>query len=123
MAKILMDERFMLKKQKVKNALAKVKALEVCTFSTMDALGSRRLLGLSGQSVAKAFPEAVEVDGMGHHRVDMEMLVPALVLAIQELAGGKIKGKEKADEKAEESAEDVKSEDSETADETKADKE
>lgn len=115
MAKILMDERFMLKKQKVKNALAKVKALEVCTFSTMDALGSRRLLGLSGQSVAKAFPEAVEVDGMGHHRVDMEMLVPALVLAIQELTKADGKNKDKADEK-EESAEDVKSEDSKKAD-------
>ncbi len=102
MSKILMDSRFMRDQKKVEHVLEKIKKIDVCTFSTMDALGSRRLLGVSGQSVAKVFPEAVEVDGMGHHRVDLEALVPVLLLAIQELTKEEKKAEKKAEAKVEE---------------------
>lgn len=102
MAKNLMDSRFMRDQKKVEHVLEKIKKIDVCTFSTMDALGSRRLLGVSGQSVAKVFPEAVEVDGMGHHRVDLEALVPVLLLAIQELTKEEKKAEKKAEAKVEE---------------------
>lgn len=105
MAKNLMDSRFMRDQKKVEHVLEKIKKIDVCTFSTMDALGSRRFLGVSGQSVAKVFPEAVEVDGMGHHRVDLEALVPVLLLAIQELTKAEEKPEAKANKKPDTKAE------------------
>lgn len=99
MAKVIMDKRFMVEPTKVKGALKKLDALEVRSYGTMDALISRKRLGIAGQDVEKVAPEAVEVDGLGNYRVDLEMLVPILVAAVQELSA-KVAGKEEQEQEA-----------------------
>lgn len=99
MAKVIMDKRFMVEPTKVKGALKKLDALEVRSYGTMDALISRKRLGIAGQDVEKVAPEAVEVDGLGNYRVDLEMLVPILVAAVQELSA-KVAGEEEQEQEA-----------------------
>lgn len=84
MSKIVMDERYMLNVAPVENALELLREVTVARYNSMDATGSKRLLGVVGQT-AKEIPEAVEADGLGAYRVDLEALVPLLLAAIQEL--------------------------------------
>ena len=85
--KAIADSRYMMNKEQIDKALDGIAAAEVVSFSPMDALSSRRKYGITAESIEKAFPFAVETDGMGMKYVDYEALVPVLFKAIAELAG------------------------------------
>lgn len=84
--KVLMDDRFMAKREAITGACALLKQIEAIRFANTNGFNSFVKTGVSGQSVKKAVPEAVEVDGMGYHYVELEQLIPVLVAAVNELS-------------------------------------
>lgn len=83
--RVMMDERFMMNKKPLKNVLKDLAGVQPVTFTSMDATCARGLYGITGQSLAKKFPFAVTVDGLGNHYVDAEMVIPLLLQACREL--------------------------------------
>jgi hypothetical protein len=55
------------------------------TYAPSRVGGSRRKLAITGESLIKAVPWAVERDSMGYYNVDLAAIVPALVVCVQEL--------------------------------------
>ena len=87
--KIAANRQFMLNVKPVEDALEGVLAADPVEYAPMDALDTRRRYGLSAESIEKAFPFAVETDGMGMKYINYEALVPVLFKAIAELSAAK----------------------------------
>lgn len=84
-ARIMMDERFMLNKVELDDALGMLADAKAYEFTTMEASNSRRRYGVSGQSLVEKCPAAVECDGLGYYYVNADQLVPVLAAAVLEL--------------------------------------
>lgn len=84
--KVMMDQRFMAKREEITGVLHALKGVEVCTFEPSDGFNASRKAGIVGQTLKSVVPSAVEVDGMGYHYVYLDQVIPALVAAINELA-------------------------------------
>ena len=81
----LMDERTMMACKPAKGMLASINKIDVVEYDTMEANGSRRLIGMVGQTV-QGIKGATSVDPMGYVSVEFDQLIPALVAAVQELS-------------------------------------
>ncbi len=86
--KLLSDGRYMQKPEEVTDVLQGILGLTVRSCDDATGMGGRRYT-LCGEEVAKVFPCAATVNGVGMYHVDYEMLVPILVRAVQELAAAK----------------------------------
>ena len=85
--KVMMDERYMGKREDITGALTALKNVKAVTFDP-QGVGSYLMTGLVGQSLKTAVPTALEIDGMGYHYVDMTQVIPVLVAAVNELNAG-----------------------------------
>lgn len=81
----MMDDRFMLNQEPIKDAVGAICQAKAVVYTTMGATESRRKYGVTGQSIVKTLPQAVWVDGLGMHNVDTNELVPVLLQAVKEL--------------------------------------
>lgn len=86
--KMLSDGRYMQKPEDLTDVLTALTSLTVRACDDATGMGGRRY-SLCGEEVAKVFPHAAMVNGVGMYHVDYEMMVPILVQAIKELAATK----------------------------------
>lgn len=82
----MMDLRYMADSKAIENAVERLEAIKAVEFKQLMAMDARMRYGLVGQTMRGVADQAVEVDGMGHHYVELDQLVPMLVSAVQELS-------------------------------------
>ena len=85
MGQIMMDARYMVGMTPVEHVLEHINEVEVVTHKPTQAGGARPRVAVTGQSLEKVMPWAVERDSMGYYNVDTDAVVPVLIQAIKEL--------------------------------------